>query len=128
MSDALTVRLLSPDEADAGPGSELAKLRWHLARAGFDGDLAGGNEPGVVAARDKNVLDVLGSATPEALVYVASATTAGALLKVAQEWVRNRRKRIKVSVERADGTTTVGHFEGVDADPAELMRILNADE
>jgi hypothetical protein len=124
MSDV--VRLMSPEEPDAGPGSELAKLRWHLAQAGFDGDLAGGPPAGTGAPRAKNLVEYLDAATPAALVYVASATAAGALLKVAGEWVRNRRKRITVSVQRADGSTFDYDLEGVTADPAELMRITGA--
>jgi hypothetical protein len=124
----VSVWLTSPDEPEAGSGSELAKLRWHLSQAGFDGDLTGGGTTGGGAARDKNLVQYLDTATPAALVYIASATAAGALVKVAAEWVRNRRKRITVSVQRADGSRFDYDLEGVAADPAELLRMIGNDD
>ncbi|MEU4222274.1 hypothetical protein [Actinoplanes sp. NPDC026623] len=103
-----TVSLSLPDESHAGPGSSLAKLRWHLAQIGFDGELADELAAPAAGAGDKNVVEMVagaGDAAPAALVYIVSAAAASGLVKIAGEWVRNKSKRITITATRPDGST-----------------------
>jgi len=103
-----TVSLSLPDESHAGPGSSLAKLRWHLAQTGFDGAVADDAAGPAGGPRDKNVVEMVtqaSEAAPAALVYVVSAAAISGLVKVAGEWVRNQSKRITITAKRQDGST-----------------------
>jgi hypothetical protein len=103
-----TVSLSLPDESRAGPGSSLAKLRWHLAQTGFDGAVAGDVAGQAGGARDKNVVETVtqaSAAAPAALVYVVGAAAISGLVKVAGEWVRNQNRRITITAKRQDGST-----------------------
>lgn len=102
------VFLSLPDEGHAGPGSSLAKLRWHLAETGFDGKIGDGPADPAVGSRDKNVVEMVtqaSEAAPAALIYVISAAAISGLVKVAGEWVRNQSKRITITAKRRDGST-----------------------
>ncbi|MET0495194.1 MAG: hypothetical protein ABW000_18895 [Actinoplanes sp.] len=115
-----TVLLSLPDEHESGPGSALAKLRWHLAQTGLDGTVTGETQTG---PREKNVSEIL-EQTPAALVYLASATVVSSLVKVAGEWARSRGKRAKLSVKGRDGKQTV--VELWNLKPDDLTRLLRA--
>jgi hypothetical protein len=102
-----------PDEPGAGPGSALAQLRWHLAEAGFDGELI--DQP-----RGKGLAEL--SSVPEpALVYVAGTAAIGALARVAHAWVRHRRKRIIIKIRRPDGSSEEYQFHDT-GDARDIIR------
>ena len=115
-----TVLLSLPDELESGPGSSLAKLRWHLAQTGLDGTVTGGTLTG---PREKNAAEILAQ-TPAALAYLASATVASSLVKVAGEWARSRGKRAKLSVKGPDGKQIT--IELWNLKPDDLARLLRA--
>jgi hypothetical protein len=103
-----TVFLSLPDESHAGPGSCLAKLRWHLAQTGFDGELADDGSAPAAGRRDKSVVELVtqvGDAAPATLVYLVGAAATSGLVKIAAEWVRNQNKRITITAKRRDGST-----------------------
>jgi hypothetical protein len=113
-----------PDEGPAGPGSPLAKLRWHLVQNGFDGVVADDAAGQTGGPRDKNVVETLtqvGEATPAALIYLVGATAITGMVKVAGEWVRNQSKRITITAKRIDGSTIK-----IDANnpPANLSQLI----
>ena len=118
-----TVLLSLPDEHGSGPGSSLAKLRWHLAQTGLDGTVTGGPASAPTGPREKNAAEILAQ-TPAALAYLASATVASSLVKVAGEWARSRGKRAKLSVKDRDGKQTV--IELWNLKPDDLARLLRA--
>ena len=102
-----TVFLSLPDESQTGPGSALAKLRWHLAQTGFDGEVTAGVAGPAAGSRDKSIVDTVtqaSEATPAALAYLVSAVAISGLVKVAGEWVRNQSKRITITAKRPDGS------------------------
>jgi len=118
-----TVLLSLPDEHESGPGSALAKLRWHLAQTGLDGTVTGGEGPAPAGPREKNAGEILAQ-TPAALAYLASVTVVSSLVKVAGEWARSRGKRAKLSVKGPDGKQIT--IELWNLKPDDLTRLLRA--
>ena len=118
-----TVLLSLPDEHGSGPGSSLAKLRWHLAQTGLDGTVTGGEGPAPAGPREKNAGEILAQ-TPAALAYLVSVTVVSSLVKVAGEWARSRGKRAKLSVKGPDGKQIT--IELWNLKPDDLTRLLRA--
>jgi hypothetical protein len=118
-----TISLSLPDERYGGPGSCLAKLRWHLAQTGFDGELAHRAPHPPTGPRVKSVVDLatqVGDAAPTTIVYLVSAAAVSGLVKIAGEWVRNQSKRITITAKRRDGSTIE-----IDAhNPPDLSRLI----
>lgn len=123
-----TVTLSLPGEGHAGPGSPLAKLRWHLAQNGFDGAVADDGTGPAVGSRDKNVVEMvtqIGEATPAALIYLVSVAAISGMAKVAGEWVRNQNKRITITAKRRDGGTIEIDANNPPADLSQLIGDIN---
>lgn len=119
------VLLSLADEPESGPGSALAKLRWHLAQAGLDGEVAGDPAAAEAGPLAKG-LGEIAAQTPAALAYLAGATALSALAKVAGEWARSRGKRAKLSVKRPNGTLESVELWNLDPDQlAKLVRELH---